>query len=138
MATITQMVEALDTYLESSSGLEIDCIKGYPDFLHPAITTPLCALFYAGSAAEVEVRKRVGASSKAVVLTMAIYATDEINLLVLVQKLHTMRSTRPVNLTADGDNIKLYFGEDERTPPDAGDVKEVRHLITCAAVMIYE
>lgn len=138
MATIVEMVEALDTYIESASGLNIDCIKGYPDFLRPEITTPISALFYAGSGEAIEIRKRVGASSKVVALTLAIYATDEINLLTLVQSLHAMRNIKPINLTADGDNIKLYFGEDERTPPDDGDVKEIRHLVMCTAVMVYE
>lgn len=141
MATLQQKIEALDTFIESGSGLGINCVKGYPDFEQPTITTPLAALFYGGSQGRAEVRKRIGASPAALVVTLGIYASNEANLFYLAEKLQTMREARPVLTAGSGDTaekIKIYVGDDERQPPDAEDVKEVRHFITCPVVLAYE
>lgn len=142
MATLQQRVDALDNYIESSAGLEINCIKGYPDFAQPALTTPLAALFYGGSQARSEgVRRRIGAGSRAMVLTLGVYASNEIELFSLAQKLQTIRDNRPVLTAGSGgeaEQIKIYAGDDERLPPDADDPKELRHYITCPVVVAHE
>lgn len=142
MATLQQKIDALDTYLESASGLEINCIKGYPDFRQPGITTPLAALFYGGSQARADgVRKRIGASPAALVLTLGVYASNEVNLFSLAEKLQTLREARPELTAGSGgsaEKIKIYLGDDERQPPDAEDVKEIRHFISCPVVLAYE
>lgn len=137
---LREIIDALDTYIESAGGLEITCIKGYPDFGRPDITTPIAALFYAGSADgdSAVVRRRVGAAGQQVVMTLGVYAAHEVQLLELAAKLQTMRQGRPVVTASTGEKAKIYVGDDERNPPDEAAPKEERHLITCPLVLSLE
>lgn len=138
MATVQEIVEAVDTYLELSTSLDITCIKGYPDFRQPAIAPPIAALYYGGSVGSGEdVHKRVGAASNAMVLTLGIYASNEIELFSLAEKLNTVRQARP-QLAAATEFVRLLVGDDERTPPAEDDPKELRHFIECNLVVTYE
>jgi hypothetical protein len=137
--TLRQVIEALDTYIESVNGLGITCIKGYPDFRQPTITTPLAALFYAGSNANTEaVRKRLGGSVEAVPMTLGVYASDEVNLFSLAEKLQSMRRRSPLALAIGSDQAQVYVGADERTPPDDEAPKEARHITTATLILAYE
>jgi len=136
---LQDVIDALDTYIESASGLEITCIKGYPDFRQPSISPPVAALFYAGSA-EAEsgtVAKRIGGARQQVVVTLGIYANNEVGLFSLAAKLQAMRRRR-VTLTVDSQKIYVYIGDDERDPPDEDAPKELRHLVTCPIVVAFE
>lgn len=138
---LREIVDALDNYIETPSGLNITCIKGFPDFQRGNIQPPIAALFYGGSdqATSDAVRKRVGASAEAIVVNLGIYATDEVNLLTLAQKLQTMRRKRPITLTAStGEKIKAYVGPDERPTPDEDTPKEERHYFTAPIVLSIE
>lgn len=141
MATpaLKDVIDALDTYIESANGLEITCIKGYPDFRQPDLSPPIAALFYGGSAEADSglVRKRVGAALQQVVLTLGVYANNEVGLFSLAAKLQAMRRKR-ITLTVDSQTIHVYIGDDEREPPDEDAPKELRHLITCPVVVAFE
>lgn len=141
MATLRQIVEALDTYLETAAGLGITCVKGYPDFRQPNLAPPVAALFYGGSSAArpEAARGRVGSSSPAVTLTLGVYASDEVNLLELAEKVQAIRKAKPVLSAGTGSaagQYRLILGDDERTPPDAEDPKELRHFITVPAALV--
>lgn len=141
MATLRQMIEALDTYLETAGALGITCIRGFPDFRQPNLTPPIAALFYAGSSAArpETARGRVGSSSPAVTLTLGVYATDEVNLFELAEKLQAIRKARPVLSAGSGSaagQYRLVLGDDERTPPDAEDPRELRHFITAPVSLV--
>lgn len=141
MATLRQIIEALDTYLETAGALGITCVKGFPDFRQPNLVPPVAALFYAGSSAArpETARGRVGSSSPAVTLTLGVYATDEVNLLELAEKLQAIRKARPVISAGTGSaaqKLHLVIGDDERTPPDAEDPKELRHFITVPVSLV--
>lgn len=137
---LREIIDALDTYIESASGLEITCIKGYPDFGRPDITPPIAALFYAGSATgdSATVRRRVGAGTQQVVVTLGVYAAHEVQLFELAAKLQTIRKDRPIVTASTGEKVKIYVGDDERNPPDEAAPKEERHLITCPLVLSLE
>jgi len=140
MATLREMITALDTFVESSSGLNINCIKGYPDFRRDNISTPLSALFYGGSSVgDNTTVSRIGASKTSVVVTLGVYASNEVELFELAALLQALRKT-PVSLTAGTDSqlVRVYFGDDEREPPDDEAPKELRHVLTCGLVMNYE
>lgn len=141
MATpvLQDVIDALDTYIEGSSGLEISCIKGYPDFRQPSIAPPVAALFYGGSAEADSgtVRKRVGGASQQVALTLGIYANNEIGLFGLAAKLQAMRRSR-FTLTVNSQTVHVYIGDDEREAPDEDAPKELRHFVTCAIVLAFE
>ena len=138
MTTFREIVDALDAFVESADGLGLTCIKGYPDFRQLNLQPPVTALFYAGSQSQVEgVRKRVGASMTAVVVTLGIYAANEAQLFELAFRLQTIRERRP-KLTAGSTKVQIYVGDDERTPPDEDAPKEERHFITCPVVLAYE
>lgn len=141
MATFRQMVDAFDTYIESGDGLGIVCIKGFPDFRQLNLTPPLAAIFYAGSQAGQagEIRKRIGASVSAVVLTLGVYAANEVELFELAMMLQAIRSAKPV-LSAGLDNqkIRVYVGDDERVEPEEDSPKEERHWVRASVVLAYE
>jgi len=139
MATLREIVDSLDNFIESASGLNISCIKGYPNFRNPQLNPPLAALFYQGSSQAAQVRRRIGASTKPVGLTLGIYATDEINLLGLVDLLHDIRE-RQIILTAGSDSqkVEVRLGDDERAVPEADDPDELRYFVTCPVVLSYE
>ncbi len=141
MATLREILDALDTFLESSSGLNITCLKGYPDFRRGNITTPICAIFYGGSArADAgQIRQRVGASMTQTVITLGVYASNEINLFNLAESLQGLRDARP-QLTAGSDSqpVRVYVGDDEREPPDEEAPKEMRHVIIAPLVLAFE
>jgi len=140
MATLKQVIDAFDNYVEGATGLGINCIKGFPDFRQPTLATPLAALFYGGSGSGSDaVRKRIGASAQAVVVTLGIYASDEVNLFSLAEKLQDMRRRSPIILTAgSSDQVLAYIGEDQRNTPDAEAPKELRHFTNCSVVLVYE
>lgn len=138
-ATLRQIVDALDTYIEGADGLGINCIKGFPDFQRDNLKPPVAALFYAGSQAgqSDQVRKRVGASVSAVVVTLGVYASNEVELFEQAMRLQAMR-TRKIILTVSGQQIRVYIGDDERVEPDQESPKEERHWVRCAVVLAYE
>jgi hypothetical protein len=138
---LREIVDALDTFIESAGGLNINCIKGFPDFERDNLRPPIAALFYGGSdqATAEAVRKRVGASSEQVVINLGVYAAHEVQLFDLAQRLQAMRRKRPLALTATtGEKIKAYVGPDERPTPDDDTVKEERHYITAPIVLSIE
>lgn len=136
-----EIVGALGTYIESANGLNITCIRGFPDFQRDNIQPPIAALFYGGSdqATGDTARKRVGASAEAIVINLGVYALHEVQLFELAQRLQAMRRKRPITLTAStGEKIKAYVGPDERPAPDEDTVKEERHYITAPIVLSIE
>lgn len=138
---LREIVDALDTFIESSQGLNIGCIKGFPDFERDNLQPPIAALFYGGSdqATGDAVRKRVGASAEAIVINLGVYAAHEVQLFDLAQKLQAMRRARPITLTAStGEKIKAYVGADERPTPDEDTPKEERHYFTAPIVLSIE
>jgi len=142
VATLRQVIEALDSYIETADGLGITCIKGYPDFARPDVTPPVAALFYSGSQGQGEpARKRVGASATAVSVTLGVYASNEVELFELAEKLQHLRAARPQVVAGSGGSaqkVRLYALDDERVPPDEEAPKEARHVITCPVVISYE
>lgn len=142
MATLRDMVEAFSELVQSADdGLGIPCRKGFPDFSTLNLRPPLAALFYAGSreGQAGEVRKRIGASVSAVVVTLGVYAANEVELFELAMMLQQIRERKPV-LSAGLDNqkIRVYVGDDERVEPDEDAPKEERHWIRAAVVLAYE
>lgn len=141
MATLQQVIEAFDSYVEGSSGLGITCIKGFPDFRQPEISAPIAAIFYSGSQGGEALPKRIGASSTAVSLTLAIYARHEVELFELAEKLHGMRTARIALTAGSGGSartVRVLIGEDERLAPAEDDPKELRHYVSCGVVLGYE
>lgn len=141
MATLREMVDALDTFIESGDGLGIVCIKGFPDFRQLNLTPPLAALFYAGSqeGEAGNVRRRVGASASAIVLTLGVYASNEVELFELMLLLQAVRKSKPVlSAGATNQKIKIYIGDDERVEPDTESPKEERHWVRASVVVAYE
>lgn len=142
MATLRQIVDALDNFVESASGLQITCIKGYPDFRQLNLDPPIAALFYGGSAAGQAIPGAIGRGQKSLVLTLGVYGSDEVNLFSLMEKLGTMRKIRPLKLTAgsggSAQEVRAFVGDDERVPPDVEDPKELRHFVQCPVVLVYE
>jgi len=138
MATLREIVDALGAYIETDDGLSVTCVKGYPDFRQLNLSPPMAALFYGGSASAGEVPGAVGRSRKALALSLAVYASNEVNLFALMQKLHELRARR-VTLTAGDDSqpVQLYVGQDERQIPDPDDPKELRHWVICPVVLAY-
>lgn len=139
MATLRQIVDAFDEYIESSDGLGISCLKGFPDFRQLNLQPPVVALFYAGSSVGQadQVRKRLGASASAVVVTLGVYASNEIQLFELMMRLQAMRLRKP-QLLAGGQPVRVYVGDDERIEPDEDTSKEERHWVRCPVVLSYE
>lgn len=140
MATLQEIVEAFDAFVESGSGLGLGCIKGYPDFRNPNLNPPLAAIFYSGSnsqAAQVR-RRRVGQSTKIVALTLGVYATHEVQLFEVAQQLQALRE-RVITLTAGSDNLPVEVAllDDVRPAPDPDDPKELRHYIECPVLLAY-
>jgi hypothetical protein len=142
MATLREIIDALDTFIESAEGLGLTCIKGYPDFARANLQPPIAALFYGGSSEQAQaagVRKRVGASTTAVIVSLGVYAANEVQLFELAFKLQAIRQRRPVlNVGSGSQEVKVYLGDDERTPPDEEATKEERHLVTCPVVLAVE
>lgn len=141
MATIREMVDALDTFIESGDGLGVVCIKGFPDFRQLNLQPPLAALFYAGSreGQASDVRRRIGVSASTVVLTLGVYASNEAELFELMMALQQVRKNKPV-LSAGVTNqkVRIYVGDDERIEPDEESPKEERHWVRAAVVLAYE
>jgi hypothetical protein len=137
---LREIIDALDSFIESSQGLNISCIKGFPDFERDNLRPPVAALFYGGSdqATADTIRKRVGASTVATVVNLGLYAAHEVQLFELAERLQSIRASRPQLTASTGEKIRLYAGADERTPPDEEAIKEERHAITCPIVLAVE
>lgn len=141
MATLRQIVDAFDEYIEGGDGLGIVCIKGFPDFRQLNLQPPIAALFYAGSSAgqSDQVRKRIGASTSATVVTLGIYASNEIELFELMLRLQAIRARKPVLAAGSpAQQVRVYVGDDERVEPDEDSPKEERHWVRAAVVLAYE
>jgi hypothetical protein len=137
MATIQEIIEALDTYLEGVNGLGITFVRGYPDFRRPDISPPIGAIFYAGSR-EITTR-RVGAALKSLAVTVAVYAGDESALFGYAGSLADLRKEKIILSAGSGsDQVWLEVDQDERQPPEPDDPKELRHMLTCEMILIYE
>ena len=82
MATILKSIaDALDARVESATlGLGLDCIKGYPGFGRPGLSLPISSITFESD--EPYVDKRVGKRTDAYVsvFTLAIYASNELEL----------------------------------------------------------
>ena len=139
MATLQEIVAAFDGFIEGSSGLGLGCIKGWPDFRNPNLKPPLAALFYSGSASQGQVRRRrVGQSTKIISLTLGIYATNEVQLFEVAQKLQTLRE-QVISLSAGDDAlpVEVVFADDTRPTPEPDDVKELRHYVECPILLAW-
>lgn len=135
---LREIIDALDTFIESADGLNINCVKGFPDFERDNIQPPQAAIFYGGSGqGGDQVRGRVGAATRAVVVTLGIYAAHEVGLFELAQKLQAIRKDRPVLTATTGEKVRVHVGDDERPTPDEESTKEERHYITCPIVLAF-
>jgi len=137
MATLVQIINELDDFIESAEGLALACIKGFPDFKNPNLSIPVSAIYYTGSSEAGESPRRVGDSRKFIVINLAVYAANEVDLIGHAQNLQALRRSRVELATGDGTELKVIFGEDERLEPAADDPKELRHVIECQLVISY-
>ncbi len=140
MATFYEMIQAVESFIAGSEGLNVTTIKGYPDFQHKTIDPPLASIFYGGSGVSASIR-RIGKTTHTPVLTLGYYGENEIDLFNKAETLQGLRE-KTIKLTAgSGDQaqtIVLRVGDDERDPPDENAPKEVRHALTCLLTIIYE
>lgn len=140
MATFQQKMIAVNNFISSNDGLEIDTISGLPEFKRGELTPPLASTYYGGSQSNIEIGQvRIGATITEVLIQLNIYAKNEQQLFYLAGKLQQLRKNEIILTTGiDDQRIKLIFGGDERVIPDNDMPKQEKYLTICNLVMTYE